>query len=373
MDKKVIGIIGGGQLGRMLTEPAIKLGFDVVVLDPTPNCPAAQVGAQQIEGSWKDAAKIAELIERSDFVTIEIEHIDVGALEQFKDKPINPSPDTIKLIQDKYNQKVFLKDNQLRTADFAEITSEDKALEIFEKFGGSMILKSKTDAYDGRGNEVVRSKEDLEKALNKFSGFGLYAERLVDFQCELAVMVAKDFRGNIKSFPVVETVHRRNICEEVYAPARISEEIEVQATSLAERLVAKLDGAGIFGVELFLDRNGEVLINEIAPRVHNSGHYTMDGCETSQFEQHIRAISGMKLADTTLTTPTAMVNILGERDGPVELQGVNEAKQIPGVSVYLYGKTPTKIDRKMGHINATAGTIEEAMNNAKEARRLISI
>lgn len=373
MDKKTIGIIGGGQLGRMLTEAALKLGFKVIVLDPGANCPAKQVGAEQIEGSWKDAAKIDELIEKSDFVTIEIEHIDVDTLEKYQDKHINPKPSTIRLIQDKYNQKVFLVKNNLETAEFAEITDENQAKEVLAKYGGKMILKSKTDAYDGRGNEVVNSPDDLSKALERFTGYGLYAEKLVDFKKELAVMVAKDFSGKIVSFPVVETIHKRNICEEVFAPAQISEDVAAKAKNLAEQVVSKLEGAGIYGVELFLDQNDNVLINEIAPRVHNSGHYTMDGCNVSQFEQNIRAISDMELIEPDLNNPTAMVNILGERDGPVELQGVEEAEKIPGVSVYLYGKAPTKIDRKMGHINAVAGTIEEAINNARKARGVIDI
>lgn len=373
MDKKTIGIIGGGQLGRMLTEAAQKLGFKVIVLDPGENCPAKQVGAEQIEGSWKDPAKIKELIEQSDYVTIEIEHIDVDTLEKYQDKHINPKPGTIRLIQDKYNQKVFLKNNNLETAEFTEITDEDQAKEVLAKYGGKMILKSKTDAYDGRGNEVVNSTEDLAKALERFAGYGLYAEKLVDFKKELAVMVAKDFNGKIVSFPVVETIHKRNICEEVFAPAQISDEVAEKAKNLAEQVVSKLEGAGIYGVELFLDQDDNVLINEIAPRVHNSGHYTMDGCNVSQFEQNIRAISNMELVEPTLSKPTAMVNILGERDGPVELSGIDEAEKIPGVSVYLYGKSPTKVDRKMGHINAVAGTIEESIENAKEARRLISI
>lgn len=373
MDKKVIGIIGGGQLGRMLTEAAQKLGFKVIVLDPGSNCPAKQVGAEQIEGSWKDAAKIDELIEKSDFVTIEIEHIDVDTLEKYQDKHINPKPSTIRLIQDKYNQKVFLVKNNLETAEFTEITGIDQANEVLVEYGGKMILKSKTDAYDGRGNEVVNSPEDLSKALERFTGFGLYAEKLVDFKKELAVMVAKDFNGKIVSFPVVETIHKRNICEEVFAPVQISDSVAAKAKDLAENVVSKLEGSGIYGVELFLDQNDNVLINEIAPRVHNSGHYTMDGCNVSQFEQNIRAISDMELVEPTLDKPTAMVNILGERDGPVELSGIDEAENIPGVSVYLYGKAPTKIDRKMGHINAVAGTIEESIENARKARKLISI
>lgn len=374
MDKKTLGIVSGGQLGRMLTEPAIKLGFDVVVLDPTPNCPAAQVGAKQIVGSWKDAALLKQVAESSDYFTIEIEHIDTKSLEELTDKNINPAPKTIELIQNKYNQKIFLNDNDLKTAEFVEITDEEQARKVLTDFGGKMILKSKTDAYDGRGNEIVDSPESLAKALERFAGFGLYAEKLVNFKKELAVMVAKDMSGNMQAFPTAETFHERNICIEVRAPAEINENLQKTAQEIAKKVVSKLEGAGVYGVEMFLDQNDEILINEIAPRVHNSGHYTMDACNVSQFEQHVRAVTGMELLEVKMTSSAAaMVNILGERDGPVELKGVEEAEKIPGVSVYLYGKTPTKIDRKMGHINAVAGTIEESIENARKARRLISI
>ncbi|HEX5797851.1 MAG TPA: 5-(carboxyamino)imidazole ribonucleotide synthase [Candidatus Saccharimonadales bacterium] len=373
-EKKTVGIVSGGQLGRMLTEEAIKLGFKVIVLDPAPNCPAAQVGAEQIVGSWKDGGLISEVIEKSDFFTIEIEHIDTDVLKKYKDKNINPLPETIELIQNKYEQKKFLARNKIPTAEFKEVSSFGQAEEIFEKFGKKAILKSKKDAYDGRGNRYIDSAEALKQSFEEFAGREIYIEKIINFKKELAVMAARDIHGKIVSYPVVETVHERNICTYVYAPAKIDESINENAKNLAEKVVASLDGAGVYGVEMFLDEENNILINEIAPRVHNSGHYTMDGCETSQFEQHIRAITGMGLSPAKMSQPSvAMVNILGERDGPVELKGVEEAESIKGVKVYIYGKSPTKVDRKMGHINAVAGTIEEAIDKARKARSLISI
>lgn len=371
---KTVGIVSGGQLGRMLTERAIELGFKVIVLDPTPNCPAAQAGAEQLVGSWKDSKLIGEIIEKSDFFTIEIEHIDTDILKKYAQKNINPAPKTIKLIQNKFLQKKFLAENNIPTAEFEEASNLEDARKIFERFSRKAILKSKKDAYDGRGNRFISTEEELIQAFEEFSDKEIYIERIVNFQKELAVMVAKDMSGKILSYPVVQTVHERNICTEVYAPAQIDGAIAAKAKMLAEKVVDKLEGAGVFGVEMFLDSNDRLLINEIAPRVHNSGHYTMDGCKTSQFEQHIRAVTGMELGPTDMKySAVAMINILGERDGPVDLSGVEKAESIEGVNVYIYGKSPTKIDRKMGHINAASGTMEEAIANARKARSLINI
>lgn len=372
---KTIGMVGGGQLGRMLGEPAIKMGYRVVVVDPNPECPAKQIGAEQIVGGYRDGESILKLGEISDCLTIEIEHTDIEALAAIaKAKPVNPSPATIKLIQDKFNQKQFLEANSLPTADFIEIKSKEEALAAFQKWDRRMIIKSKTEAFDGRGNALIENESEIDEVIERFISQGIYGEKLVDFKKELAVMVAKDKDGNLLSYPVVETVHERNICVEVYAPAQINQQIAEKARQIAEKVVKKLEGAGMYGVEMFLDGNGEILINEIAPRVHNSGHYTMDMFEPSQFKQHILAITGQKLQKPEQKAKyCCMVNILGERNGPIEMQGVKEAGEIPGVSIYLYGKSPTKIDRKMGHINATGDTIEEAKDKARQARKLISI
>ena len=372
---QTIGIVGGGQLGRMLSEAAIKLGFRVVVVDPTPDCPAKQAGADQIVAGYKDILALKELAERADFITIEFEHVNTDGLAELEaDKPINPAASAIKLIQNKYDQKLFLRQNGFPTADFQEITAKDEAEHVFDEWGGKLIIKSKTDAFDGRGNALINNKSQIASILERFAQKGIYAEELVDFQKELAIMVAKDFQGNILSYPLVETVHERNICVETYSPADTGPDIAANARKIAEEAVSKLEGAGVYGVEMFLDQNNEILINEIAPRVHNSGHYTMDMFNVSQFEQHIRAVTGRELATPkTQAVACCMVNILGERDGPVELKGVKAAEAISGVSVYVYGKKPTKIDRKMGHINAVAGTIEEAKEKAHKARKLISI
>ncbi|HEX5744033.1 MAG TPA: 5-(carboxyamino)imidazole ribonucleotide synthase [Candidatus Saccharimonadales bacterium] len=370
-----IGIVGGGQLGRMLTEAALPLGFKVIVLDPGENCPAAQAGAEQIVGGLYDHEALKELAARADFITVEIEHLDAGLLQELVDngKPVDPAPKTVRLIQDKYEQKKFLRKNAVPIADFVEITDTASARKALDKFNGKMLLKSRMGAYDGRGNAVVARAEDIGPAMETL-GDNLYAEKFVPFKKELAVMVARDQGGNVACYPITETVHERNICVETFTPADVGGAAVKRTEEVALSVAQHLEGAGVFGIEMFLTADDNILVNEIAPRVHNSGHYTMEACETSQFEQHVRAITGMELGSTDLKVPAAaMINILGERDGPTEVKGLDEAQAIQGVSVHMYGKSPTKIDRKMGHITAVADTLEEARENAEQARRLIDV
>lgn len=374
--QKTIGIIGGGQLGRMLALAALPLGFRVVVVNPSPNSPAAQVGAEEIVGDLYDPVVLKQLAEQSDFITIEIEHLDVDALEAIEKlgKKVNPSPVTLRIIQDKLKQKEFFDEAGVPVAPFVGIDSKDDAVKALEQFDGKMLLKTRFGAYDGRGNIVVESSEDIKEAFKKFGDAKLYAEKFVPFKKELAVMAARSTTGEIVLYPVVETIHERNINVEVLAPAQIDVSVQKKAQAVARSVAELLQGAGMFGIEMFLTKSGEVLVNEIAPRVHNSGHYTLDASKTSQFEQHIRAITGMPLGGTNLTAPAAvMVNILGEHDRPTDIQGLDVASSIPATRVHLYGKSPTKIDRKMGHITSTGKDVDEARNRARQARREISV
>jgi 5-(carboxyamino)imidazole ribonucleotide synthase len=368
-----IGIVGGGQLGRMLTLAAVPLGFQVVVLDPTPNCPAAQVGAKQIEGSLRSKQALQELGKRADYITFEIEHLDTSALEAIGNKPIRPSLKTVRLIQDKFGQKEFLQKNGVKIARFKKTDTIEQAKKELANFG-QIFLKTRHDAYDGRGNFSVKNIPQLEEAWKQLAGRRLYVEETIDFASELSIIVARDIRGSIKTYPLTETVHQRSICLETLTPARVEDTVRQRAEKLAVKTAETLEGAGVFGIEMFLDKNGEVLINEIAPRVHNSGHYTIETCSTSQFEQHIRAITGLPLGHTGLTSPSAvMINILGERNGSTHIKGLDKALRHPQTSVHLYGKSPTKIDRKMGHITATGKTLVQARRRARSARKEITI
>lgn len=374
--RKTIGIIGGGQLGRMLTLAALPLGFRVVVINPTPNSPAAQVGAEEIVADLYDADALQQLADESDFITIEIEHLDVDKLQNIErlGKPVNPSPEIIRIIQDKLLQKEFLDSAGIPVAPFVGVESEQDARAALQQFDGKMLIKTRLGAYDGRGNMVVESDADITEAFKRFAGTPLYAEKFVPFEKELAVMVARSMDDDIALYPVVQTIHERNICIEVLTPAPVSEDVHKKATEIASAVAELLQGAGIFGIEMFLTKSGKVLINEIAPRVHNSGHYTTEASRTSQFEQHIRAISGLPLGDTSLVVPAAaMINILGERDGPTVFTGLANALSVPETSVHMYGKSPTKVDRKMGHITSTGKTIDQARERANNARKAISI
>lgn len=373
---QTIGIVGGGQLGRMLTLAAKPLGFQVIVINPTSHSPAKQVGAEEIVADLYDSKALEQLAERADIITVEIEHLNAEALAHVEKAgtPVHPSPSTIQMIQDKYEQKVFLEKAGIAVADFVKIDSLPEAKTALKKFGGKMLLKTRHGAYDGRGNALVSSRSGLNQAWAQFQGKALYAEKFVPFSKELAVMVARSRDGSVTTYPVVETFHKRNICIEVHAPAQVKPAVYKKAEALAKKVADKLTGAGVFGIEMFLTKDDKVLVNEIAPRVHNSGHYTMDASATSQFEQHIRAIAGLPLGDTALLMPAAvMINVLGERDGETTVQGLDDALAVPQTAVHLYGKSPTKIDRKMGHITALGKDESQAIRRARQARKRLSL
>jgi len=377
--KKRIGIVGGGQLARMMAEPAKRLGLALTVIDPTPNSPAGQL-ANEITADFNDEKALRELAKRSDVITIEIEVTDEEGLKNILEElnesglPVHPSPKTLAVIQDKLLQKLFLKKNKIPTPDFLEVKTSRDILKAEEKFSFPLVLKARTGAYDGRGNALIKNKSQVDSALNKLRGKKLYVEKFVPFIKELAVIVARSTSGEIVTYPVVETIHKNNILHYLLSPAPVDNKVATKVNELAIKTMKHLKGAGVFGIEMFLTNDGKVLINEIAPRVHNSGHHTIEANETSQFEQHVRAITGMLLGSTRATSPAAvMINILGDRTGKANPKGIEKAEKIPGVTVHIYGKLETKLERKMGHITAIADTLDEALNNAKLARSYITI
>lgn len=370
MDVKTIGILGGGQLGRMLVEAAHRLNIKTIILDQ-PNSPAKQINAldAHVDGSFTDLDSITKLAKKCDVLTVEIEHVDVEALKSVSKSlsiPIYPLPETIKLIQDKYLQKTHLESHGVgvvESVDVKENTPEALAA-IGDLYGYPFMLKSRTLAYDGRGNYVVKSAESIGDALKFLTNRPLYAEKWCPFVKELAVMVVRSLEGEVFSYPTVETIHKDNICHLVYAPAPILDTLQKKAQILAQNAVKSFPGCGIFGVEMFLLPNNELLINEIAPRPHNSGHYTIDACVTNQFEAQIRAVAGLPLPKNftrlaTTNTNAIMLNVLGEETKNGELAICRRALEIPNASVYLYGKE-SKPKRKMGHINIVGSSMEEA-------------
>lgn len=375
MDSKVLGILGGGQLGRMLVEEANRLNIKTIILDAE-NSPAKQISnsTEHLTGSFKSSEDIELLASKCDVLTIEIEHVDVATLEKVSEKypnlQIHPSPKTIGLIKDKYLQKLHLIDHGIKVADSLEVKENTNAAltAIGDKFQYPFLLKSRTEAYDGRGNFVVHDESEIDEALKFLNNRPLYAERFAPFVKELAVMIIKEQDGSVKSFPVVETIHKDNICDTCFAPARVSQKELDNAKSLALKTAATFPGCGIFGVEMFLLADGQVLVNEIAPRPHNSGHYTIDACVVSQFEAHLRAVLGLPIPElgfVTDNTAAIMLNVLGDNEvAGKELQLCERALEVEGGSVYLYGKE-SKPKRKLGHINIVSDSMASCENKLK--------
>ncbi|MFN8593840.1 MAG: 5-(carboxyamino)imidazole ribonucleotide synthase [Thermomicrobiales bacterium] len=370
-----VGIVGGGQLGMMLAEAAVPLGIAVTVLDKE-GCPASFAGATVIEGAITDGEKTCELASQVDVVTVEIEHVNTSVLAALAREgvPIHPSPQTLITIKDKLAQKMFLREHGIATAEFLAIAAEDDIREAAARFGYPFLLKARHGGYDGRGNVVIHGGDDIPDGIRKLGGAALYAERFVPFGKELAVMVARGADGAIVPFPVVETKHEESILRWVMAPAPIDALAKERAEQLASSAVSRLSGAGMFGVEMFLTGSGDILINEIAPRVHNSGHYTIEACQTSQFAQHLLAVTGESLGSTAMVLPAAaMVNILGERSGTAAPSGGEEAAARYDASVHWYHKRDVVPLRKMGHLTVTGDDAGECLERALAARRMIDV
>ncbi len=375
---KVLGIIGGGQLGMMLTEAAKKMPeyiSDIIVLDPTRNCPAAKVGAKQIVADFKDKNAIVELSLQSDIITYEIESGNSEVLESLNSNVmVNPSPATLRMIQDKYAQKKFLRENGLPVADFGEIESISDLKEKVVSIGYPAMFKTRRDAYDGRGNFRIEKPDQLEQAYKQFAGRPTMLEKIINFQKEVSVIAARNTKGQIATYPLVENIHAENILEMTIAPARVNKKVSEEAERIAEKTMEVVHGAGVFGIEMFVTKDDKVLINEIAPRVHNSGHHTLQSSATSQFEQHLRAILGLELGKTDLIHYTVMCNILGPKNfhgiyQPIEIQ------QKEGVYLKMYQKDEAKPQRKMGHFNVVdvkdTKDVESLIRKAAEVKGLI--
>lgn len=350
---KILGIIGGGQLGMMLTEAAQKMPehiSEVIVLDPTRNCPAAKVGAKQIVADFKDKNAIVELSLQSDIITYEIESGDSKVLEGLQHEVmINPSPATLRIIQDKYVQKKFLYDNKIPVAEFAMIESLDDLKRQISSFGYPSLLKARRDAYDGRGNFKIQSTDQIEVAYQQFLGRPMMLEKNINFKMEVSVIAARNTKGQIATYPVVENIHENNILHMTIAPARISKKAADEADKIAKKTMEVLQGAGVFGIEMFVTEDEKILINEIAPRVHNSGHHTLQSSSTSQFEQHLRAILGLELGKTNLLHYTVMCNILGPNNFDGRYSSIIIEEE--GVYLKMYQKDEARPQRKLGHFN----------------------
>ena len=368
-----LGVLGGGQLGRMLIQSAINYNQDIHILDPDPNAPCKDIAQQFTVGSLKDFDAVYAFGKDCDLITVEIEAVNTDALQKLANegKKVYPQPHLLALIQDKRKQKQFYLDHDIPTAEF--ILTENKAEVIANASFLPAVNKLGKEGYDGRGVQVLRTDADLDLA---FDAPGLL-EKLIDFDKEIAVTVARNERGEVVAYPAVECAFHptANLVEFLFAPAGISPEIEKKAQAIAKDLILKLDLVGILAVELFVTRTGEVLVNEIAPRPHNSGHHTIEANFTSQFEQHLRAVMNWPLGNTALRCPAAMINLLGEPgyEGVVQVEGLDEALAEKGVYIHLYGKKHTKPFRKMGHVTLLGEDIQEVKDKAQRIKALIKI
>ena len=368
-----IGVLGGGQLGRMMIQSAINYNLNISILDPDPNAPCASLVSDFQVGKLTDKDTVVEWGKSFDLITIEIENVSVEALKSLRDSGVNvfPQPEIIELIQDKRKQKTFYKANRIPTADFLLTEGMDDLKKNVSFLPA--VNKLGKEGYDGRGVQIINDESEIELGFDKP---GLL-EKLIDFEKELSVIVARNLKGETKCFPVVELSYHpeHNLVEFLFSPAQISKEMEEKAYQLAVDVIEKLDLVGLLAVEMFMTKDGELLVNEVAPRTHNSGHQTIEANLTSQFEQHLRAILNLPLGSTDYTIPAAMVNLLGEDGftGNAKYEGMEECLSMEGVYVHLYGKKVTKPFRKMGHVTVVEKDFDVLKSKALSIKETLKV
>jgi 5-(carboxyamino)imidazole ribonucleotide synthase len=374
-----LGILGGGQLAQMTTQAAVSLGIETAIFERKPDSPASRLTHHNVVGDWEDDSLIRTFADLSDVVTLENEFVDASVLNRLQalSLPVYPTAHTLRIIQDKLRQKRAMETAGLPLPPFREITSQDDVVTAAESLGWPLVLKARREGYDGYGNATLHSTDDISAAWDKLGveqGRELLVEGFVPFVRELAVMVLRGRDGEIRTYPVVETVQQNHICHVVRAPAAISGAVKQRAIDIATQAVETVAGVGVFGVELFELEDGTVLYNEMAPRPHNSGHYTIEACETSQFENHIRAVLGWPLGSTAMVKPAAvMVNTLGSTQGTAAADAAREALGMAGAHIHIYAKRDVRPGRKMGHVTALGTTLEEAEATARQAATLVNL
>ncbi|KQY93658.1 phosphoribosylaminoimidazole carboxylase [Paenibacillus sp. Root52] len=365
--RTTIGILGGGQLGRMLTLSGTAMGYRFVTLDPVADAPCGQV-ARQIEAGYDDEAAARKLAEQCDVITYEFENVDAGVAALLERESYVPQGSTLLYTtQHRLREKRAIEAAGVRVAPYREITNLDTMQAAVRELGVPCVLKTVTGGYDGKGQRVIREASQAVEAYEELASTGaeLVLEQFIKFDCEISVVVARSTQGEIKTFPVAENIHVDNILHTSIVPARVPTEIQLEAQRLAAAVAESMQAVGLLAVELFVAADGRLYVNELAPRPHNSGHYTMEACATSQFEQHIRAICGLPLGDITLLSPVVMVNVLGEHlEGVIDRMGQSDTEAMElGVipKLHIYGKTEAKTGRKMGHVNLLCQDVEEGL------------
>lgn len=370
-----LGIISGGQLGKMLIQEASKWAIATYILDPDPDCPAKRIATAHVQGDFLDFDTVYAFGKEVDVLTYEMENINIEALLQLKADgfKVVPDPEVLALIQDKGLQKEFYQKHNIPTSPFACYEDSDAITKAVEEnvFTHPFVQKLRKGGYDGHGVALIHSAED--RLLDGAS----MLEKKVEIDKEIAVTVARNELGEVRCFPAVEMTFdaKTNLVEDLFCPANISEKDLKTAEDLAIKIIENLEMVGLLAVEFFIDKNGEILVNEVAPRPHNSGHHTIESVMTSQLEQMLRAILGLPLGSTNLIMPSVMLNLLGEAGhiGEVRYEGLSEALALEGVKVHLYGKQKTRPSRKMGHVTVLADTVEEAMGKAEKVKSILKV
>ncbi len=367
-----IGILGGGQLGRMLIQSGIDFNIQFSVLDPDANAPCKSISRFK-QGRLTDFESVVTFGHSCDLITIEIENVSVDGLKELvkRGKKVYPQPEIIELIQDKRTQKEFFRKNNIPTAEFVLIANREEVNK--HKLLLPAVNKLGKEGYDGRGVQILRSVDEIDKA---FDAPGLL-EKLIDFEKEISVIVARNEKGQIVSYPSVEMVFHpvANLVEYLFAPAQINDKISKQVDQIARDIIEKLGMVGLLAVEMFITKDGNILVNEIAPRPHNSGHQTIEANVTSQYEQHLRAVLNLPLGSTSIIQPSAMVNLLGEEgySGEAKYEGLEAILELPGVHVHLYGKKMTKPFRKMGHVTIVDKDMESLKKKANFVKQTLKV
>ncbi len=374
---KCIGILGGGQLARMSALAGIRMGFDIAVLEKEQGSPAGSLAGFEFTGSSSNKKLLKKFASVCDVITLENEFIDFHLLQYLESlgRKVFPSSYTISLIQDKLIQKQTLKENNIPLPKFIEVEHKKDFEDVVSKLKFPFILKSRKMGYDGYGNALVKNKKDFISAFERLTQrhSKLLAEEFVDFTMELAVMVART-KTEIEVYPVVETIQKNHICHTVIAPAKLSKAIINKARKIALDSVKAVKGYGLYGIEMFYTSSGKLLVNEMAPRPHNSGHYTIEGCVTSQYENHIRSVLGLPLGSAEMVKPYAvMINLLGKTNGAGVIKDYSKALNDPNVHLHIYGKKLSRVGRKMGHVTITGNGLKKILNEAKKAERNIII
>mgnify|MGYP000583779377 CR=1 FL=1 len=368
-----IGVLGGGQLGRMMIQSAIDLNLNIKSMDPDPNAPCKNIVEEFVNGDIKDYEQVMAFGADCDLITVEIENVNIEALEELEKqgKKVFPQPSALKIIKDKGIQKQFYLDHDIPTSEFV-LTSNLKDLDALTHMLPA-VHKLRTEGYDGRGVQVVRTEKDFTK------GFEAPAllEKFIDYRKEISVVVARNETGQVTTFPVVELEYHpeANLVEFLFSPSPLSDEIKTKAKKMAEKVIKALDMVGLLAVEMFVTNSDEIVVNECAPRTHNSGHHSIEGNVTSQFEQHIRAILNLPLGDTSIVGPAVMIHLLGEDgySGVAKYQGIDEALAQKGVHIHLYGKKLTKPFRKMGHVTIVGDDLDKIKTQARSLKESIKI